>query len=180
MLNLALGKLAPGRGGLSAQLNLRYDSKLYDSHTQYYQVWEHLMFGEPQTIIRNMLMSSDQGGWHYGTGYELQLIDRMSQYPPEITPQYPAQETIYHYKVKVAFPDGSQHEFFPRVDSLVDQGYSDIRPDGYQSRFNGSYVQDVPYFTNTVTYYTFDGTYISTIQTVSGAIIPGLYISRTA
>jgi RHS repeat-associated protein len=160
MLNLGLGKLAPGRGGLSGQLNLHYDSKLYDSHTQYYQDWEHLMFGEPQTIIRNMLVTSDQGGWHYGTGYELQLIDRMSQYPPEIAPQYPAQETIYHYKVKVAFPDGSLHEFFPRVGSLVDQGYSDIRPDGYQSRFNGSYVQDVPYLTNNVTYYTFDGTYI--------------------
>src|ERR1041384_3627867 len=37
ILNLALGKLAPGRGGLSGQLMLRYDSKLYDSKTQYYQ-----------------------------------------------------------------------------------------------------------------------------------------------
>ena len=52
------------------------------------------------------------------------------------------------------------HEFFPRVGSLVDQGYSDIRPDGYQSRFNDSYVSDVPYFTTNVNYYTFDGTYI--------------------
>ena len=107
-----------------------------------------------------MLVKSDEGNWHYGTGYELQLIDRMYQYPPEIAPQYPASETIYHYKVKVAFPDGSVHEFMPRVGSQIDQGYSDIRPDGYQSRFNGSYVQDFPYFTNNVIYYTFDGTYI--------------------
>jgi hypothetical protein len=106
-------------------------------------------------------MTSDQGGWHYGTGYELQLIDRMSQYPPEIAPQYPATETIRHYKVKVAFPDGSLREFLPRgFGSPLEEGFYDIRPDGWQSRFNGSYVSDVPYLTNTLTYYTFDGTYI--------------------
>ena len=135
MLNLALGKLAAGRGGLSGQLNLRYDSKLFDSKTQYYQDWEHLIFGEPQVVIRNMLVTSDQGGWHYGTGYELQLIDRMSQYPPEIAPQYPATETIRHYKVKVAFPDGSLHEFLPRgFGSPMEEGFYDIRPDGYQTQ----------------------------------------------
>ena len=43
MLNLALGKLAPGRGGISGQLILHYDSKLYDSRLQWYQDWEHLV-----------------------------------------------------------------------------------------------------------------------------------------
>jgi len=160
MLSLPLGKLPAGRGGLSGQLNLHYDSKLYNSQVQWYQDWDHLVFGEPHVAIRNMLVTSDEGGWHYGTGYSLQLIDRMSQYPPEIAPQYPAPETIYHYKVKVAFPDGSLHEFMPRVGSQIDQGYSDIRPDGYQSRFIGGSVQDVPLFTNNVIYYTFDGTYV--------------------
>jgi len=160
MLNLALGKLSPGRGGMSGQLNLHYNTKLYDSRTEYYEDWDHMVFGQPQIIIRNVLMTSDQGGWHYGSGYQIQLIDRMYQFPPEIAPQYPDQATIYHYKVKVAFPDGSVREFFPRVGSTIDQGYSDIRPDGYQSRYNGAYVSDVPYFTNNVTYYTFDGSYI--------------------
>jgi hypothetical protein len=160
MLNLPLGKLPAGRGGLSGQLSLHYDSKLYDSKTQWYQDWDHLIMNQPHVAIRNMLVPSDQGGWHYGTGYTLQYIDRMYQYPPELAPQYPALETIYHYKVKVAFPDGSLHEFMPRVDSLIDQGYSDIRPDGWQSRYNGGSVEDVPYFTNNVIYYTFDGTYV--------------------
>jgi hypothetical protein len=159
MLNLALGKLAPGRGGLSGQLNLHYDSKLYDSHTVYYQDWAHPIFGEPQTVIQNMLVTSDQGGWHYGIGYEIQLIDRLTQYPYEIMPQYPDPATLYHYKVKVAFPDGSLHEFMPRIGSQFDEGYSDFRPDGYRTQFNGSYTTDVPYLTNTLTYYTFDGTY---------------------
>src|SRR4029078_7684656 len=52
------------------------------------------------------------------------------------------------------------HEFMPRVCSFIDQGYSDIRPDGFQSRYIGGYVQDVSYFTNSVIYYTFDGSYI--------------------
>lgn len=161
MLNLALGKLAPGRGGLSAQLNLHYDSKLFDSRTQYYEDWDHPIGGQPQIVTRNMLVTSEQGGWHYGTSYELPLIDRMSQYPPEIAPQYPATETIRHYKVRVAFPDGSVHEFLPRgFGSPMEEGYYDIRPDGWQTRFTGGYVQDVPYLTNTLTYYTFDGTYI--------------------
>ena len=160
MLNLPLGNLPGGRGGLSGGLNLHYDSKLYDSQTQWYQDWDHLEFGEPHVVVRNMLVTSNEGGWQYGTGYELQLIDRLYQYPPEIAPQYPASETIYHYKVKVAFPDGSVHEFMPRVGSFIDEGYSDIRPDGFQSRYIGGYVQDVSYFTNNVIYYTFDGSYI--------------------
>jgi RHS repeat-associated protein len=159
-LQLPLGKLAPGRSSFSGQLNLHYHSKLYDSKLEWYQDWDHLVFGEPHTVIRNKLMTSDQGGWHYGTGYELQIIDRMSQYPLEVAPQYPAQETIYHYKVRVVFPDGSVHEFMPRVGSLIDQGYSDIRPDGYQTRFVGGMVQDVPYFTTNLTYFSIDGTYI--------------------
>jgi RHS repeat-associated protein len=161
ILNLAMGKLAPGRGGLTGQLNLHYDSKLYDSQTQYYQDWDHLVMGEPQVVTRNMLVTSDQGGWRYGTGYGLQLIDRMNQYPPEIAPQYPAPEPIYHYKVKVAFPDGSLHEFLPRgFGTPLVEGYSDIRPDGYQTRYIGGLYQDVPYLTGTLSYYTFDGTYL--------------------
>ena len=86
MLNLPMGKLSPGRGGLSGQLNLHYNSKLYDSKTQYYEDFEHLEpGGQPHGVLRNMLVTSDQGGWHYGTGYSLQLIDRMSQYPRSAT-----------------------------------------------------------------------------------------------
>src|SRR5215213_5444430 len=161
MLNLPLGKLPAGRGGLSGQLNLHYDSKLYDSKTQWYQDFDHIVMGEPHIAIRNLLVTSDQGGWHYVTAYELQLIDRMTQYPPELETKYPATETIRKYKVKVAFPDCSVHEFLPRgFGSPMEEGYYDIRPDGWQTRFNGSYVEDVPYLTNTLTYYTFDGTYI--------------------
>src|SRR5439155_6194777 len=67
MLNLPLGKLPSGRGGLSGQLSLHYDSKLYDSHIQYYQDWDHLQpNGEPHVAIRNIVWPSEQGGWNYG------------------------------------------------------------------------------------------------------------------
>src|ERR1043165_331020 len=162
MLNLALGKLAPGRGGLSGQLMLRYNSKLYDSQTQYYEDWDHVLpSGQPQIVVRDMLVTSDQGGWHYGTDYQLQLIDRMDQYPPEIAPQYPDIQTIRHYKLRVAFPDGSVHELMPRgFGSFTQDGYYDVRPDGFQTQFVNGIVQDVAALATTLTYYTFDGTYL--------------------
>ncbi len=161
MLNLPLGKLAPGRGGLAGQLNLHYSSKLYDSKIQYYQDWEHLVFGEPHVAVRNMLVDSDEGGWNYGTGYSLQLIDRTSQYPYELQPQFPDSQAINHWKVKVAFPDGSLHEFLPRGFGTVQDGYYDIRPDGWQTRWAPNQTaQDYPYLTGTLTYYSFDGTFL--------------------
>ena len=161
MLSLPLGKLPPGRGGLTGQLNLHYDSKLYDSKTHYYEDFEHLELGAPHQVIRNMLVDSDEGGWHYGTGYSLQLIDRVNQY--DLPPQFPSPEAIYHWKVKVAFPDGSVREFMPRTigSSHGQEGYYDIRPDGWQTRWvNGAYTQDFPFLTGPLNYYSFDGTYI--------------------
>ncbi len=112
-------------------------------------------------VARNLLVDSDQGGWHYGKGYSLQLIDRMSQYPPELQPQFPSMEVIRHWKVKVAFPDGSLHEFLPRGFGTVQDGYYDVRPDGYRTQWDPDGVaRDHPYLTNTLTYYSFDGTYI--------------------
>src|ERR1044072_2095254 len=54
ILNLTLGKLAPGRGCLSGQLIFPPDWRLYASRTQYYEAWEHPIFGQPQVVIRNM------------------------------------------------------------------------------------------------------------------------------
>jgi hypothetical protein len=168
MLNLALGKLAPGRGGLSGHLQLRYDSKLYDSHTEYYEDWNHPI-EQPHVVIRNMLWTSEQGGWRYGTGYSLQLTDRMSQYPYQLFPQWPETDQIYHWKLKVAFPDGSMHEFLPRGFGTAgkNDGYFDIRPDGWQTRWADGgcgtpcyYGWDFPHLTNTLTYYTFDGSFL--------------------
>src|SRR5262245_57720577 len=53
-IHLPLGKLPVGRGGFSGQVNLHYDSKLYDSQQAYYEDWDHLVFGEPHIAIRNM------------------------------------------------------------------------------------------------------------------------------
>ena len=43
----------------------------------------------------------------------------------------------------------------------MQDGYYDIRPDGWQTRWvNGAYTQDFPHLTGTLTYYSFDGTYV--------------------
>src|SRR5882724_9511124 len=41
MLHFPLASLPVGRGGLSASINLIYNSKLYDSETQYFADYNH-------------------------------------------------------------------------------------------------------------------------------------------
>src|SRR5215204_1362524 len=68
MLRFPLAKLPPGRNALTAAISLRYDSKLYDSHTEYYDDYEYGTPPNPVRVERNVLIPSDGGGWHYGTG----------------------------------------------------------------------------------------------------------------
>src|SRR5574338_1457176 len=79
MFNFPIGKLAPGRAGLSAIINLHYNSKIYDSHVQYYEDCDYTLppdHVDPTIVQRNLLWQSDSGGWQYGIGYNLILIDR--------------------------------------------------------------------------------------------------------
>lgn len=133
MLNFPLAKLPPGRNGLTAGIYLRYDSKLYDSRLEYYPDYEYGTPPDPVIVQRNVLTPSDKGGWHYGIGYELQLINRLEQY--QETPQYPDMKAIYRWKVKMVFPDGSVHEFLPRGFGAQAEGdgYYNYRPDGWQT-----------------------------------------------
>ena len=166
MFNFALGKLPPGRTGLSALINLHYSSKIFDSHVQYYEDYEyaHAPLYEPVIVTRNLLWASDQGGWQYGTGYQLILEDRVAQYYQ--TPTIGDDNGIYRWKVKMSFPDGSVHEFLPRgfgTQGMGDHFYN-FRPDGWQTVWSGgqpgSVPIDVPGLAGDTHYYTFDGSYL--------------------
>ncbi len=157
-------KLPPGRGGFAGQLGLHYDSKDIDSSVVDYS-------GPPNynTIYRAMLGPSDQGGWHYGLGYGLQLYDRLWE-------RSGARDCgdVYHWQVRVALPDGSVHEMIPRGWNSFNSGdgFYRIMP-GYQAecRCTGTDPSDpnycvsydvisMPYSTGTITYYSFDGSYL--------------------
>lgn len=166
MFNFALGKLPPGRTGLSALINLHYSSKIYDSHIQYYQDFEYASPPdyEPVIVPQNVLWGSDRGGWQYGLGYQLILVDRVAQYYE--TPTYGDDNGIYRWKVKMAFPDGSVREFLPRgfgTNGMGD-GFYNFRPDGWQTAWSGTQPGsppiDVPGLAGDTHYYTFDGSYL--------------------
>jgi RHS repeat-associated protein len=182
MLHFPVGKLPAGRGGLSAMFSLNYDSKLYDSHVHHEAdpyatpipspVPEEggQVHGSEVVVERNLLRQSDGGGWHYTYGYRMEIVNRDDQYDFGYQPQYPDWAAISRWKVRITFPDGSPHDFtlrgFNDEDRLHD-GYSDVRPDGYRSWWAGGscwpnscvIVQDSPFHSGTLTYYSTDGTF---------------------
>jgi len=183
MLKFPLGSLPGGRNGLSAGINLFYNSKLYDSETQWFVDPNDScnIIGEAGEGIlvcpyyqKSVLKESPQGGWQFGTMYSLKLIDRRDQFsniPLEKQPQClntnlygswsPGYfEMRYHYKLILNFPDGSSHEMRPNGwsdgnlnDPLGD--WFDIRPDGYW--FDCQHTQ---WYQNTITYYSIDGSFL--------------------
>jgi hypothetical protein len=176
MLRFPLGTLPAGRNGLSAGINLHYNSKLYDSETTYHLAGEEsceIVGSEPGILVcpyyqKTTLKESPEGGWQFGTVYSLKLIDRQEQYvnlPPEKQPQCSLNspgyyEWRYRYKLLLNFPDGSSREMRPNGwsdgnfnDPLGD--WFDIRPDGFQ--FD---CQNFGWHTNTITYYSVDGSFL--------------------
>lgn len=169
ILNFPIGSLPSGRGGMSATMRLLYNSKLYDSYPEWV-VW----YGgnpSPQVVQQNHLTPSGEGGWRYGTGYQLLLFNKMDQYaglpgdlPPGTnpTPQcYPvANPAATHiWKLKIAFPDGSAHEMIPLgYTNYQGEGYYEIRPDGFFETCQGGY-----WTSNDLTYYSVDGTFLKLV-----------------
>jgi len=182
MLRFPLTALPSGRNGLSAGLNLYYNSKLYDTETQWFADPNGSceMVGDEGSAImvcpyyqKSVLKESPRGGWRFGTMYSIELLDRHDQFnnvPQELKPQClnlnwqaynPGYyEMRYRYKLMLHFPDGSSHEMRPNGwsdgnfnDPLGD--WFDIRPDGFwHDCHNNQWVQ------NTITYYSIDGSFL--------------------
>ncbi len=150
ILNFPLGKLAPGRGGLSAGINVNYNSKLYDTRLEY------APDDSNQITAQNFLKTSDAGGWRYGFKFSPLLFNRLTGL--DSPPQCPDQQAMYIWKLRMIFPDGNSREFRPTgfIDNYGD-GYYTIRPDGWQTSCNGG---TQPSVTTGMTYYSTDGTYM--------------------
>ena len=88
MLRFPLGSLPGGRNGLSAGIDLYYNSKLYDSETQYFMPDNEsceIVGNEPGILVcpyyqKSVLKESPEGGWQFGTMYQLKVIDRHDQF----------------------------------------------------------------------------------------------------
>ncbi len=179
-LHIPIASLPSGRGG-GAGISLIYNSKLWDTPVSIVPTGDVDSHGVPVGVPQNYLKASREGGWRYGAGYEVRLRNRLDDYAysyfvPSCEQQYGTQDHSADqiYKVEVIFPDGSSHEFAPQgfqyAGYTTGDGYYSIRPDGYRT-----YCQCVPliqypyvsctkplepYYNNTMTYYSTDGTYL--------------------
>jgi len=140
VLNVPLASLPAGRGGSHGyRLNLRYNSKLFNSFKQV--EWD---LATSRKIDKQYLGDTPEGGWHYSLDYSLELHNRLNNYPdPESVPQPGSPEYIHRYKLFVHFPDGSTREFHPRASASHLHGFYEVTPyDGavYYSA-DGSYIR---------------------------------------
>jgi RHS repeat-associated protein len=154
MYRVPLASLPAGRGGSpGARVGLFYNSKLYDTQTefQYNQ--------QSQLTALSVLTASQEGGWRYGFRYELRLEDRWSQYPYGGYPQCPSAEAYQVYKLKMSFPDGSVREFRPYgYTDFSNDGFFQMRPDGWVQNCNYPLFGSWTY--GPVAYFSTDGSYL--------------------
>lgn len=150
LLSIPIAALPPGRAGLTPALNLLYNSKLYDVS------WDYSQAGPTGPLLTSNLVRSENGGWKYGYGYRFDLEER-----PKPTGNWPCDSDITHkkiFKLKLSFPDGSQHLLRPfGYTDFLEDGYYEVLPDG--QKFDPC-NPSVPPFTGTMAYYTTDGTYV--------------------
>jgi len=114
IFRIPLASLPPGRGGLSAGVGLYYNSKIWETYSYEDGRFEEVSYS---TVLR----ASDAGGWRYGFKYDMQLVLRAheNQDLPPFHCGYDFDTLSYIYKVKMKFPDGSEHIFRPA-------GHSDV------------------------------------------------------
>lgn len=167
-LRIPLASLPAGRGGSPGPaVALIYNSKLWDPY--------------PVTTPSGnstFLKSAPDGNWRYGYGYDLQVIDKRSEYyapygggPGTCSGASSNDEGSMLVKVRVRFPDGGQHEFRPVKESGVfynQEGYYNTEPNGRawycrneSPAFPNAYVLASTSPTYAArTYYSADGTYL--------------------
>lgn len=175
MLRFPLAQLPSGRGGLTAGVFLTYQSKLFDTKTEYYrnQLYSCQVGGKDDGGLivcpyykKNKLTVSDEGGWKLSAGYSLKFEDRRAEYAnvpqqeqPQCTPSSsPGYQTMtYVHKLYVIFPDGSQHEMIPEghTDILNDRFYR-VRYDGLIENCGGTTSMTG----SGLNYYSVDGSYV--------------------
>ena len=184
MFHLPLVSLPAGRSGNSmGKIGLFYNSKLWDLRPEV--MWTGYTGSPnlpiPQTYTRQRLVQSPEGGWRYGLKYELQLFDRMDEFqnaqntPLQFLPNcgQTIDKATARWKLKMAFPDGSIHEFRPQgfAQGYPPQpgyeGWYKIRPDGWETDCIGGANQNVigggKGTTNAMTWYTVDGTFLKLV-----------------
>lgn len=158
MMQLPLGSLPAGRGGMSHGLNLVYNSKIWKTYTQSVPCQPGVNCSPELPNQHEFLQLNPEANWRYGFQYKLMLVER------EYTPPFGQQNynvcddpyAVNYYQLKVSFPDGSLHTF--RLHGQTEEnGYFGYKPDG-STKWSQCAIPAPQ--TGTMTYYTIDGTYL--------------------
>ena len=186
MLRVPLASLPPGRGGDPGfQLTLNYNSKLWDIYVEHVEdpsdSTNPIPGNDPNPanalsyrVKQTLKQALGNPGWSYNYQYMIDLDKRSlhriglsSVCDPNNTNQTtadPNQLLYYEYKVNMVFPDGSVHVFLPEgeaTNTYNHDHYFPVRPDGRRlSSPCGQRLEGPAQGTQTVSYYSVDGTYL--------------------
>lgn len=133
ILNFPLGTLAPGRGGLTGGLSLRYNSKLYDTDVA------ELVDNSGALSLQTHLIRSHNANWDFVNplSYRVEFISRfnvegLQSCDPNGGSQ--AARCVYIWKVRVIYPDAAEREFRPvGQNDILGDGYFNINPNTLSS-----------------------------------------------
>ena len=150
IFRIPLVSLPAGRGGLSAGVGLFYNSKIWETYSEQDGRFESHSYS-------SYLRPSQSGGWRYGIKYDLEIVQRNQE--SAVIYHGCDDEYLSNWKVKMKFPDGSEHTFRPT-------GYTDPLGDNFFRRNPGGWDYGCPSQGDThviftgMTYYSADGTFM--------------------
>ncbi len=158
-LNVPLGMLPAGRGGMKASVNLVYNSKLWDTYP--------LNVPAPTEDVTDTdswnetrLRYSEDGGWRYAFKYDLKLEYRHLGSGTGYCQTEGGASVVFVYKLFLTLPDGSKHEMHLGGPHTGDDGYTDIMPDGIVRYAPESPCPGTTPEYGTLTYYSGDATFL--------------------
>ena len=185
MLSVPLASLPPGRGGDPGfALTLNYNSKLWDIYVEHHANSDSNPNPDPNAdhnpnpadalpyrVQRTLKPALGNPGWIYNYQYKVDLDTRSSHRiglssacDPENT-KTEDQLLWYEYKVSMVFPDGSVRVFLPEGEATNTSNhdhYFPVKPDGIRLSLSNCElgVQAPAQGTQTISYYSVDGTYL--------------------
>jgi len=162
LMHIPIVSLPGGRGGLTASLNLIYNSKLYSAVATVNGV--NAVCSDSSSFTTYTLNPADGGGWSYGYQYYVRVTSRDTHYNNSCAPSCPDPRQTQFYKYELIFPDGSAHPMLVQGQEINtdDQGYTIVAFNGQVRGNCGTGGGDATLVGSggPISLYTTDGTYV--------------------
>jgi RHS repeat-associated protein len=160
-LQIPLASLPRGAGGTGFNLNLEYDSRIFDLEQHKEPVWDP-NFGTRIFEYAFMMPITDSGGWTYNYANFGTFTIELKQNVSEQWGCTGGYDEANHIRYRVVLPDGSQHTLLLKEFQYADQlatGWYGIGMNGRSNlcaQYNGYPAQ----YDGKLTYFTNDGSFL--------------------